>query len=296
MSRPPASPPRPDRMPAFAAPRPHRPARALAAAALALACAPAALAAVDDGSDGSAEGFGVIGFGRRVVEQVAATGGQVVGAIRRNAAATSSAPSWQAAPAASFTGRAVDYAARANAAAVNATVADPDHPAPSGAEAAFGARWRVLQGDATMHVPVVSWMADVEPASPGGLARSSLPRPSVHLSAEWALTDDVSFGVMPGMAFDTDLAGRRQANGTLAVTLGKSWSPQWRTYVDFARDRLMPTLLATSTAVGGGTSTTLDAGITFQAPSGLQLDVALTHGLSAAAPDFQAGVGVSSRF
>jgi hypothetical protein len=283
-------------MPARLSDRPPRPVRAFAAATLALACAPAAFAGVDDGSDGSGDGFGVIAFGRRVVEQVAATERQVVGAIRRNAAATSAAPTWQAAPAASFTGRAVDYAARANAAAANAVVADPDHPAPAGAEAAFGARWRVLQGDATTHVPVVSWMADVEPANPGGLARSNLLRPSVHLSAEWALTDDVSFGVMPGMAFDTDLAGRRQASGTLAVTLGKSWSPQWRTYVDLARDRLMPTLLAGATPVGGGPSTTLDAGITFQAPSGVQLDLALTHGLSAAAPDFQAGLGVSSRF
>jgi hypothetical protein len=99
--------------------------------------------------------------------------------------------------------------------------------------------------------------------------------------------------VMPGMAVDVDEIGRRAASGTLALTVGKAWSPQWQTYIDMARDRLG---LSQSPAQPGNSARTVDAGVRFSASSTTQVDVALTHGLSAAAPAFQAGVGVSSKF
>ena len=83
--------------------------------------------------------------------------------------------------------------------------------------------------------------------------------------------------------------GHRQAMGTFALTLGKSWSPQWRTFVDMARDRVAAVQLA-------GVSTSVDAGITFVATPGTQIDFAVTRGLSDTAPPFQAGVGLSSSF
>ena len=111
----------------------------------------------------------------------------------------------------------------------------------------------------------------------------------MHLSGEWALPNDFSLGVMPGMAMDTSPQGRRQATGTLAVTLGKAWSPQWRTFVDMARDRLDTMQIA-------GTSTSVDAGLSFSASASTQIDFALTRGISDSSTPFQAGVGVSSRF
>ena len=45
-----------------------------------------------------------------------------------------------------------------------------------------------------------------------------------------------------------------------------------------------------------GTSTTVDAGLSYAAAPGVQIDFALTHGLDDASPPFQAGLGVSSRF
>jgi hypothetical protein len=181
---------------------------------------------------------------------------------------------------------------RANASAAAATAANSAETATfanGGADLSFGARLRVLRGDADTHIPVVSWMADVQPGNSSALASSNALRPSTHLSAEWALPGDFSLGLMPGMAVDVDAYGRRTANGTLAVTVGKAWSPQWRTFVDMARDRLAALQL-------GGVSTTVDAGVSFAASPATQLDFAVTHGLSPAAPPFQAGVGVSSSF
>jgi len=145
---------------------------------------------------------------------------------------------------------------------------------------ALGARWRVLHGDASAHVPMAAWMPDL---------RSTALRPMLNLSGEWALPDDFSLGVMPGVAVDYTALGRRQASGTFALTLGKSWSPQWRTFVDLARDRLAVVQLA-------GVSTSIDAGITFVMTPTAQVDFAVTRGLSDTAPPFQAGVGLSSSF
>ena len=267
------------------------------AALCCLATVPQARAAAEDinaepaigASIGSGLGLGnVVAAGRRLVGTVVGTEHAVAQALKDNAAPWV-APSWSlSADAPIVRGRAVDYVMRANANAAAATAANSDQP-PTAADLSFGARLRVLRGDADLHIPVVSWMADVQPTNGASSANSTVLRPSTHLSAEWSLPGDFSLGVMPGMAVDLDAYGHRSANGTLSVTVGKAWSPQWRTFVDMARDRLAAVQL-------GGVSTTLDAGVSFTASPATQLDFAVTHGLSPAAPPFQAGVGVSSSF
>jgi hypothetical protein len=158
-------------------------------------------------------------------------------------------------------------------------------PSDDSLDLSLGARWRVLHGDVSSHVPSAAWMPDLQSAD----ARAGALRPTMSLSGEWALPNDFSLGVMPGMAVDYSAQGRRQATGTFAVTLGKSWSPQWRTFVDLARDR------ATTLQVAG-VSTSVDAGITFVATPTTQIDFALTRGLSDTAPPFQAGLGLTSSF
>ena len=56
------------------------------------------------------------------------------------------------------------------------------------------------------------------------------------------------------------------------------------TFVDMARDRV-------GTIQFAGAFTSLDAGVSFLAAPGTQIDFAVTHGLSDLAPAFQAGAG-----
>ena len=285
----------PARLPMRAFRPAHRPSQAarrlgaLSLAALCAAVAPGARAAAEDvnapapAEPDAASRF--VAFGRHVLQTMRDSERIVVDAISANVAANTQAPAWHASLGTPL--RSAALAARATTGADAA--ADPMQRSAGLADLSFGARWHVLQGDADSHVPCVSWLADVQPASGNSFLGGSALRPSMHLSAEWALTDDVSVGVMPGVAMDLDREGRRFANGTLAVTLGKEWTPGVRTFVDVARDRL-------TIEQGGGTSTTLDAGITVMTGASTQLDFALARGLTAAAPAFQAGVGVSSSF
>lgn len=179
------------------------------------------------------------------------------------------------------------YAPRTRLFVSHGGAGDGGDAAPSGdsLDLSLGARWRVLHGDVSSHVPSAAWMPDLQGAEGGAGAL----RPTMSLSGEWALPDDFSLGVMPGMVVDYSAQGRRQATGTFAVTLGKSWSPQWRTFVDMARD-------GATTLQVAGVSTSVDAGVTFVATPTTQIDFALTRGLSDTAPPFQAGLGMSSRF
>ncbi len=262
----------------------------LAIAVAFLAGAAPARAAADDLNVAPilpADQRGIVAAGRRLLDRVIESERAVVQALQANAAATSQSGSWQRGTGAALDGRPTAIAARATAAADAA--ADPLQHGAAPGELSFGARLRVLRGDADSHVPCVAWMADVQPATSSAPARTAALRPAVHLSAEWALPNGFSLGLMPGVTVDLDAQGRPLANGTLAVTLGRSWTPQWRTFVDLARDRL-------TGVPGRGISTTLDAGVTFLANASTQVDVALTHGLTPAAPTFQAGVGVSASF
>jgi hypothetical protein len=259
---------------------------AACAAATLFACSHA-LAAVDDQyapSSPAAVPTGFVAAARKLIDDTMEKERAVVSVLRENAVSRVMASSWRLSLDSPYVTRATAIVSRAptpndlsdDAAAAATTDA---------ADLSLGARWRVVHGDANSHVPSAAWMPDLQNAD----AHNAALRPTMSLSGEWALPNDVSLGVMPGVAVDYSMQGRRQSSGTFAVTLGKAWSPQWRTFVDMARDRVATMQIA-------GVSTSVDAGLAFVATPSTQIDFAVTRGLSDTAPPFQAGLGVSSSF
>ena len=227
---------------------------------------------------------GFVAVARKLIDDTLEKERAVVAVLRENVVSRVMASSWRLSLGSPYVTRATAIVSRGPVPNDFADEAASTPPA-DGVDLSLGARWRVVHGDANSHIPVAAWMPDLQAAD----TRTTALRPTMNLSGEWALPNDFSLGVMPGMAVDYSTLGRRQATGTFAVTLGKAWSPQWRTFVDMARDRVGTIQLA-------GVSTSLDAGVTFVAAPGTQIDFAVTHGLSDSAPAFQAGVGVSSSF
>ena len=217
---------------------------------------------------------------RRMVDDAVEAERAAVALLRENVVSPVMDSSWRLSVSAPRVTRATSLVAR------TPVSTDLSSPASAGAtDSPLGARWRVVHGDANLHVPSAAWMPDMQSVD----AHLVALRPVMNLSGEWALASDVSLGLMPGVAFDMTPQGRRLASGTFAVTLGKTWSPQWRTFVDMARDRMGSVQIA-------GMSTTLDAGLSYLAAPNMQIDFALTHPLDPSAPPFQAGLGVSSSF
>jgi len=262
---------------------------ATASLAIALAASSQALAAADDqvapttpvASAGGSNGFAAAA--RKLIDDTLEKERAVVAVLRENVVSRVMAGSWRLSTGSPYVTRATSLVSRGPV--PNDFAEDASTPGTDSPDLSLGARWRVVHGDANSHVPVAAWMPDMQAAD----AHDAALRPTMNLSGEWALPNDFSLGVMPGMAVDYSMGGRRQSTGTLAVTLGKTWSPQWRTFVDMARDRMGTLQMA-------GASTSVDAGVTFVAAPGTQIDFAITHGLGDTAPPFQAGVGVSSSF
>jgi hypothetical protein len=110
-------------------------------------------------------------------------------------------------------------------------------------------------------------------------------RPSLRVSAEWALPGDWGIGVMPGILYDRD-AEDRFVSGIFAAVVGKGLTDSLRAFVEFAfsqvaRDR------------SGGNVGFVDFGATFLLNPRWQLDAAAIVGVTDSAVDHGFTVGLS---
>jgi hypothetical protein len=156
-------------------------------------------------------------------------------------------------------------------------------------DVSLGVKWRVQEGDEEKGTPGMAWLLHADIDSGNSAFRGQGIRPSLRFVAEWDLPHEMSIGVMPGVVLDRNEGGKRFASGIFAVTLGKSWTPVWRTYVEVAGQQL-------ASKSDGGSIVTFDTGVTYLVNDSLQLDLSLSRGLTPESPDFSWGVGASIRF
>ena len=156
-------------------------------------------------------------------------------------------------------------------------------------DVSLGAQWRVRGGDAGW-LPGVAWLADVETTMGSPAFRDRNFRPSLRATAQWALPQQLTLGVMPGVYRDRGDDGRHYAAGVLAVTLGKSWTPRLQSFVELAGQAL-------SRSQSDASLLNVDTGVAFAASKTLQVDMVVSRSLSgSASQQMRGGLSVSSRF
>jgi hypothetical protein len=156
-------------------------------------------------------------------------------------------------------------------------------------DVSLGAQWRVRGGDAGW-LPHVAWLADVETTMGSPAFRDGNVRPSLRATAQWALPQDMTLGVMPGLYRDRGDDGRHYAAGVLAVTLGKSWTPRLQSFVEVAGQTLPG-------SQAEGSRVNVDTGVAFAASRTLQVDMVVSRSVSGgASQQVRGGLSVSSRF
>lgn len=156
-------------------------------------------------------------------------------------------------------------------------------------DASLGLKWHMQDGDEKTGSPSIAWLAHVDVDSGSQAFRGHGARPSLRMVAEWELPQDFSFGVMPGLVLDRRDDGGRFTAGILAATLGKEWSPKWKSFVEVAGQQL-------TSRRNGGSVVTFDAGASYLVTPSVQLDVSLARGLTRQSPDLSWGAGLSVRF
>ena len=157
------------------------------------------------------------------------------------------------------------------------------------ADASIGLKWHMADGDETKGVPGMAWLVHLDGDTGSASLRGQGWRPSLRFVAEWDLPNDMSIGVMPGVAASTNANGKSFAAGILAVTVGKAWTPAWRSYVELAGQQI-------ASAANGGSVVTFDTGLTYLVNDSLQLDLSLARGLTHESPRLAWGLGASVRF
>ncbi|MFL6699855.1 MAG: hypothetical protein ACJ8GJ_22015 [Vitreoscilla sp.] len=156
-------------------------------------------------------------------------------------------------------------------------------------DVSLGAQWRVRGGDAGW-LPGVAWLADVETTMGSPAFRDRNVRPSLRATAQWALPQGLTLGVMPGVYRDRGDGGKHYAAGVLAVTLGKSWTPRLQSFVELAGQAL-------SRSQADASLLNVDTGLAFVASRTLQVDMVVSRSLSgSASQQVRGGLSVSSRF
>lgn len=158
------------------------------------------------------------------------------------------------------------------------------------ADSAVGVKWHAAdqEGEGLAARPSIAWLAHADLPTGSRALRGHGVRPSLRMVAEWELADGYALGVMPGLAVESDEAGKRYGFGLLAATVGKDFNERVRGFVELAASQI-------ARAAHGGTEATFDAGLAYLLNKDCQLDVALARGLNRRSPDLRLGVGLSVR-
>jgi hypothetical protein len=165
--------------------------------------------------------------------------------------------------------------------------ADGKHSTGAGwADTELGLKWHLadVQGS---HPSLAVLLHAALPSGSGDL-RGHGVRPSLRLSAEWELPADYSFGVMPGIAAESDENGTRYGYGILAASLGKDFGERAHGFLELAAPQI-------TRAGHGGTQVFVDTGGSYRINKDCQVDFAVSHGLNRRTPDLGLAFGLSLR-
>ena len=154
-------------------------------------------------------------------------------------------------------------------------------------DVSLGVKWHIA--DESGASPSMGVLAHVDLDTGSAPFRAQGKGGSLRLAAEWEFADDWSLGVMPGLAWLPNDNGDRHTTGIFGVVLGKGWTDQLRTFVEYSDEKI-------ARARDGGTISTLDAGVAYLLTKTVQLDTALSRGLNSRTPDWSWTVGLSMKF
>jgi hypothetical protein len=155
-------------------------------------------------------------------------------------------------------------------------------------DVSIGAKWHMKDEDQA-GCPAIAWLLHADLDTGSAELRGNGIRPSLRMVAEWELPHDMSLGIMPGVVVDKADDGRHFTAGIAAITVGKSWTDSFRTFVELAGQQL-------TSGRNGGSQLTYDAGATYLITKDVQADLSMSWGANRHTPDFQWGMGLSMRF
>lgn len=154
-------------------------------------------------------------------------------------------------------------------------------------DASLGLKWHFADQESSWPSMALLLHADLDSGS--AAFRGQGTRPSARLVAEWELANDWSFGLMPGVFRERNDNGGRYTGLIMAAVLGKGLNDQWRVFAEIAGTQL-------ASKANGGNQIALDLGTAYLLTPTVQLDFAISRGLTRQTPDWGWTAGFSTKF
>lgn len=112
---------------------------------------------------------------------------------------------------------------------------------------------------------------------------------ALKFTATWALPEDVSVGVQPGIVRVRNDEGNWYVAPSMSITVGKSWSPKLRTVVELIAPQI-------TSRKNGGNETYFALGATYSLTEMFELEATYARSLNKNAPENNFAAGVNVKF
>ena len=112
---------------------------------------------------------------------------------------------------------------------------------------------------------------------------------ALKLTATWALPEDISFGVQPGIVRVRNDVGNWYAAPSLSLTVAKNWSPKLRTVAEIIAPQI-------TSQKNGGNETYVAVGVTYSLNDMFELEATYARSLNKNAPQNNFAAGVNIKF
>ncbi len=149
---------------------------------------------------------------------------------------------------------------------------------------ALGVKWAFFAPE-TGNAPAMATLVHVEFPTGSAEFQGDGARPSLRVTAEWALEGDLGIGVMPGILLD-QMGDERFASGIFGAVVGKGFGDSFGTFVEVGFEQI-------AKDEHGGNVGFVDLGVTFLLSPRWQLDTAAAVGITDQAVDYGLTVGAS---
>jgi hypothetical protein len=112
---------------------------------------------------------------------------------------------------------------------------------------------------------------------------------ALKFTATWALPEDISFGVQPGLVRVRNDESNWYIAPSMSITVAKNWSPKLRTVVELIAPQI-------TSRKNGGNETYLALGATYSLTEMFELEATYARSLNKNAPENNFAAGVNVKF
>ncbi len=153
----------------------------------------------------------------------------------------------------------------------------------------LGVRWRLQEPDEK--TGQIGMALQLEQGLPTGARafKSDGGSTALKFTAAWALPNDMSFGMQPGLLRVKNESARWYVAPSLSLTFAKSWTPKFRTVAELIAPQV-------TSSANGGNQIFSALGATYSLHDMFELEVAYVRSLNSTAPVNNLAAGVNVKF